>query len=78
VVVGEPTCLIGEPGKLRSVRLKSGDEVPCEMMFCTMDHEQQSDLPRQLGCEISSEGCVLVDDHCATSVEHADDVLTGR
>jgi len=70
VVVGEPTCLIGEPGQLRSVRLKSGEEVPCEMVFCTMGHEQQSDLPRKLGCEISSEGCVIVDDHCATSVEH--------
>ena len=70
VVVGEPTSLVGEPGQLRSVRLKSGDEVPCEMVFCTMGHVQQSDLPHQLGCEISSEGCVLVDDHCATSVEH--------
>ncbi|HWM18914.1 MAG TPA: NAD(P)/FAD-dependent oxidoreductase [Ilumatobacteraceae bacterium] len=69
-VVGEPICLTGEPAQLRSIRLRSGDEVSCEMMFCTMGHEQQSDLPRQLGCEMSSEGCVLVDDHCATSVEH--------
>jgi len=70
VVVGEAIGLIGDPGQLRSVQLKSGDEVPCEMMFCTIDHEQQSDLPRQLGCEFSPEGCVIVDDHCATSVEH--------
>ncbi len=70
VVIGDPTCLVGEPGQLRAVRLGSADEVPGDMMFFTIGHEQRSDLPSQLGCEMSSEGCVVVDDQCATSVEH--------
>jgi thioredoxin reductase len=70
VVEGEPVTFVGEDGQVRAVRLADGETVECDMVFCTVGQVQHSDLPAQLGCTISSEGCVIVDDHCRTSIEH--------
>jgi len=38
------------------------------MLFCAADQVQHSDLAARLGCEISDEGCVVVDDDGQSSV----------
>jgi thioredoxin reductase len=70
VVEGSVAGLTGVHGHLTSIELSFAEAVECELAFCTMDHVQQSPIARELGCDISAEGCVLVDDHCQTSVEH--------
>jgi thioredoxin reductase len=70
VVVGEPVEVLGEDGHVCGIRLADGETVDCDMVFCTVGLVQQSDLPAKLGCAISSEGCVLVDDQCRTSIDH--------
>ena len=70
VVTGIPRALIGTNGELKSLRLADGTVVDCEALFCTLGHEQRSDLAKQLGCEFTDEGCVNVDEHCETSVKH--------
>jgi len=70
VLEGSVAGFTGAHGHLRSIELSTHDSVECELAFCTMDHVQQSPLAAQLGCDMSAEGCVLVDDHCQTSVEH--------
>jgi len=68
VINGVPRALIGTSGHLQAVRLADDTLVDCEAIFCTVGHEQRSDLAKQLGCEFTDEGCVKVDEHCATSV----------
>jgi thioredoxin reductase len=70
VVIGEPAALIGTNGELRGLRLKDGRTIRCEKAFCTLRHVQHSDLPRRLGCAMSGDECVIVDDHCRTSMDH--------
>ena len=67
---GQAAALEGRDGRVRAVRLADGSAVDCEVVFCTAGHVQHSDLPVKLGCEISADGCVVVDDQCRTSVEH--------
>ena len=57
-------------GHVRSIRLAGGGPVAGELLFCTIGHVQHSVLAVRLGCAISVEGCVVVDDHCRPSVEH--------
>jgi thioredoxin reductase len=70
LVVGEPDAFLGSDGELHGLRLKDGRTIDCQKAFCTLRHVQHSDLPRRLGCAVTDEGCVIVDDHCRTSVEH--------
>ncbi|HEY4608961.1 MAG TPA: NAD(P)/FAD-dependent oxidoreductase [Ilumatobacteraceae bacterium] len=70
VITGIPRALIGTNGHLESLRLADGTVVDCEALFCTVGHEQSSDLAKQLGCIFTDEGCVSVDEHCETSVQH--------
>jgi len=69
-VVGTVVAIEGHDGHLRSLRLDSGATVECEIVFWLLDHVQQSDLAQQLGCDITPDGCVSVDDQGATSVAH--------
>jgi thioredoxin reductase len=70
VVTGIPMALTGTDGHLKSVRLEDDTVVDCEALFCTVGHEQRSDLAKQLGCDFTDAGCVSVDEHCNTSVKH--------
>src|SRR3954454_21153561 len=70
VVTGIPRALIGTDRHLQCLRLADDAVVDCEALFCTVGHEQRSDLAKQLGCDFTDEGCVSVDEHCNTSVEH--------
>jgi thioredoxin reductase len=80
IVDGRPRSLTGDGGRLRAVQLDDGSSIECDLMFCTIGHLPHSDLSRRLGCEVSGEGCVVVDDQCRTSVEHvyaAGDITPG-
>ncbi len=66
-VTGRVASVCGEAGRLRSLELDDGRSVPCDVAFWLMRHEQHSDLAARLGCEISPEGCVVVDEDGATT-----------
>jgi thioredoxin reductase len=70
VVIGTPTALDGSAEVLENVRLADGVIVPCDMLFCTVGHVQHSNLAARVGCEISEEGCIVVDGDGRTSVRH--------
>lgn len=68
-VEGRVVGIAGHDHQVESLVLDGGDTVPCDVVFWSMQHEQQSDLPAQLGCEMTGEGCVAVDEEGATSIE---------
>jgi len=70
VISGIPQALIGIDGRLTALRLADDTNVDCQAMFCTVDHQQRSDLAERLGCDFTGEGCVSVDEQCRTSVQH--------
>ncbi|HEX7168139.1 MAG TPA: FAD-dependent oxidoreductase, partial [Acidimicrobiales bacterium] len=42
--------------------------VPCRMAFFSIAHHPTNDLAREFGCELTEEGCVVVDANNETSV----------
>ena len=58
----------GRRGALSCVALREAGELPCEMAFFSVAHKPRNALARQLGCAVTPEGCVEVDDECRTSV----------
>lgn len=60
--------LEGKRGDLRAVRLRSGDRLPCERFFFSVEHRPGSDLPDQLGCARTEEDCLVVDKDTLTTV----------
>ena len=60
--------MVGPRGALATVRLASGATIPCQMLFFSIAHEPASTIAEQLGCRISDEGCVIVDERCETTV----------
>jgi thioredoxin reductase len=60
--------LVGERGSLEGVRLRHAGVVPCALAFFSIAHEPRNALARQLGCGLTEEGCVEVDDEGATNV----------
>lgn len=68
VVEDVATHLEGKRGDLRSVRLRSGDPLPCERFFFSVEHQPASDLADQLGCGRTEEECLMVDADAMTSV----------
>jgi thioredoxin reductase len=60
--------LVGNTGKLESIRFKGGEQVPRDaVFFCTPQH-QRSELPAKLGCAFTEDGAVNTDMHEATNV----------
>jgi thioredoxin reductase len=68
VVEAEAVALVGERGDLRAVRLRDGEELPCDLAFFSIAHRPASDLDVQLGCRRTEEDCTAVDEQGATSV----------
>lgn len=68
VIEDDATELVGERGNLSGVILRDGGRVNCQMVFFSIAHNYMNELAISLGCEVSGEGCVLVDDECRTSV----------
>jgi thioredoxin reductase len=69
LVEDDAVALEGERGDLRAVHLRSGVRLPAELVFFSVAHHPRVDLAAQLGCELTSEGCLVVDDEGHTSVE---------
>lgn len=68
-VVGRVVSVSGDDGNLRSLELKGGRSVACDVAFWHMPIEQQSDVAVQLGCTLE-DGYVVADEEGVTSVRH--------
>ena len=60
--------LLGTRGDLQGVRLRDAGLVECDQAFFSIAHEPRTALAEQLGCRLTGEGCIDVDDEAATSV----------
>ena len=58
----------GERGDLQAVRLDSGVRVPADLVFFSIAHHPRTDLAVQLGCALTPEGCLVVDEEGCTTV----------
>lgn len=68
IIEDEVVALLGEPGSLEGVQLKSGTRTRCTMGFFSIGHRPRNTLAAQLGCQIDELGYVVVDEECQTSV----------
>jgi thioredoxin reductase len=50
------------------VHLASGARLPAELVFFSIAHHPRTDLALQLGCALTPEGCLVVDDEGCTTV----------
>lgn len=65
---------------LHALELEDGMVLDCERLFFQMGHYPADDLAQRLGCARNDEGCVVIDEHHHTSVEHvyaAGDLVPG-
>jgi len=68
VLEDDAVAFIGRRGDLQGVRLKGGDVLTCQLAFFSIAHHPRTDLASQLGCGLTGEGCIEVDDDGLTSV----------
>lgn len=68
IVEDDAVAFVGTRGALRGVRLASGEEIPCQGAAFSIAHHPRNELAQLLGCELTGEGCVIVDDECETTV----------
>lgn len=68
VVEDEVEELCGADGDLQAVRLRDGGVIPCSKAFFSIAHLPRTALAEQLGCELTTEGCLAVDHEGRTSV----------
>jgi thioredoxin reductase len=64
-----PVALVGDDGTLENVVLADGKRVQCDVLFLCAALVQRSELARALGCELTADGHVIVDDEHRTSVD---------
>ncbi len=62
VLEDDAVALHGRRGDLRGVELHSGSTIPCELAFFSISHRPRIDLAAMLGCELTSEHCIVVAD----------------
>jgi thioredoxin reductase len=60
--------LVREKGKLHSMILKDGTEIPCDAIFFSTGQHQRSKLARSLGCSFNRRGAVKKNKLQATNV----------
>jgi thioredoxin reductase len=68
IVQDDAVTLEGSRGDLRAVVLASGRRIDCELIFFSIAHLPHVELAHQLGCALTPDGHVEVDDMCATTV----------
>jgi thioredoxin reductase len=68
VLEDEAVELCGRRGGLSAVRLRGGEELPCQLAFFSIAHHPNNDLASQVGCVIGEAGCIDVDRDGVTSV----------
>jgi len=65
---------------LTALELEDGALLDCERLFFAIGRVPADDLAQRLGCERNDEGCVVIDEHCHTSVPNvyaAGDLVPG-
>jgi thioredoxin reductase len=68
VIEDDAVAFIGPRGDLQGVRLRGGRTIACELAFFSIAHRPRSELAVMLGCALTDEGCVAVDEHNRTTV----------
>lgn len=68
LIEDEAVCLEGRRGQLEGVTLRNGRRIECDVFFFSIAHHPHVSLARQLGCALSDEGHVDVDETCETSI----------
>ena len=68
VLEDDAVAFEGERGDLQAVRLASGARVPADLVFFSIAHHPRTDLAVQLGCALTPEGCLVVDEEGCTTV----------
>jgi thioredoxin reductase len=61
--------LVGQPGRLQTVRVRSGASIDADLVFFSIAHHARVHLAEQLGCELTEDGCLLVDSDGQTTIE---------
>lgn len=59
---------LGPRGALNGLRFADGSTIDADMGFFSIDARPDHRLVEGLGCDVSDEGCVTVDEHARTSV----------
>lgn len=80
VITSRITCAQHTDRILHALELEDGMILDCERLFFQMGHYPADDLAQRLGCERNGEGCIVIDEHHHTSVEHvyaAGDLVPG-
>lgn len=68
LVEDDAVRLEGSRGDLQAVVMRGGRRLDCELFFFSIAHKPNAALGLHLGCAITPEGHVDVDDRCETSV----------
>jgi thioredoxin reductase len=68
LIEDDAVALEGRPGTLRAVHLRGGTRLPADLLFFSIAHHGRLELPRQLGCAMTDDGCLVVDDEGRTTV----------
>lgn len=68
VLEDDAESLVGIRGDLQGVRLRGGRTIRCQLAFFSIAHHPRSGLARDLGCRLTEENCIVVDDHGETTV----------
>jgi thioredoxin reductase len=74
------TALVGHRGALEGVDLADGRRLRAQLAFFSIAHHPRNRLATALGCRITEEGCIVVDEHGTTTVPGvyaAGDVIPG-
>lgn len=69
VVEDEAVRLVGPPGDLQAVALRSGRDVACSFAFFSIAHDRKDGIADPLGAERSHEECIVVDAEGRTNVD---------
>ena len=64
-----PVALAGDDGTLETVVLADGTRAPCDVLFLCAALVQRSELAASLGCALTADGHVVVDEEHRTSVD---------
>jgi thioredoxin reductase len=69
LVEDDAVALVGQRGQLQRVRLRSGGSIEADLVFFSIAHHARVHLAEQLGCELTEDGCLLVDSEGQTTIE---------
>jgi thioredoxin reductase len=61
--------LVGQPGRLQTIRLRSGASIDADFVFFSIAHHARVHLAEQLGCKLTEDGCLLVNSDGQTTIE---------